>query len=103
MAASHHNLRPKSDINWRKLCFGEPLPHQKKRAIEQRHTLPETYHIERIIIKKRVPVQVIIHFYIFSIRISETERIKIIQNSFSCATLTNPENKSFIKSFAILS
>ncbi|CAG2248417.1 CBX1 [Mytilus edulis] len=57
MAASHHNLRPKSDINWRKLCFGEPLPHQKKRAIEQRHTLPETYHIERIIIKKSVPVQ----------------------------------------------
>lgn len=57
-----HNLRPRSAIDWKQLCFGDALPRMKKEKVVTRDLLPETYTIERLISKKNVADEVNIFF-----------------------------------------
>ena len=47
-----HNLRRQAAVDWKKLCYGEPLPRMQKRKVENRVVLEETYEIERLIARK---------------------------------------------------
>ncbi|CAC5421898.1 unnamed protein product [Mytilus coruscus] len=48
--ASERSLRPKRDIDWKKLHFGEALPLEKAQI--KRATFAETFEVERLILKK---------------------------------------------------
>ena len=50
--ASQRTLRPKREVNWRKLHFGEDTPTKKPR--HARTTFPDTFEVETLISKKIV-------------------------------------------------
>lgn len=54
--ASERTLRPKREVDWRKLHFGEELPSLRPKVA--RNTLPDTYEVERLITKKHVKNEV---------------------------------------------
>ena len=47
-----HNLRRQAAVDWKKLCYGKPLPRMQKTKVENRVVLEETYEIEGRIARK---------------------------------------------------
>lgn len=56
---SGHNLRSRIHKDWKKLCFGDSLPRLKKEPAASRVVLEETFKVERLIVKKFTPKEVI--------------------------------------------
>ena len=50
--ASQRTLRPKREVNWGKIHFGEDIPTEKPRLA--RTIFPDTFEVERLISKKFV-------------------------------------------------
>lgn len=63
--ASQRTLRPKREVNWRKLHFGEDIPTEKPRLA--RTTFPDTFEVERLISKKIVNNEVTFFFYCMTV------------------------------------
>ena len=62
MMASERSLRPKRDIDWKKLHFGEALPIEKAQI--KRAPFVETFEVERLISRKISKNEVISFFHI---------------------------------------
>ncbi|CAC5424465.1 unnamed protein product [Mytilus coruscus] len=58
---SAHNLRLRNNIDWKRLCFGEPLPHSFKKEEINREILDGSFQIERLIAEP----QKVIQFHLF--------------------------------------
>ncbi|CAC5396627.1 unnamed protein product [Mytilus coruscus] len=50
---SANNLRRRNNIDWKHLCFDEPLPRSAKKEVVNRQILDGSFQIERLIAKKQ--------------------------------------------------
>lgn len=57
--STSYNFRERAAVDWKILCFGDDLPHQKKKPVaNKREVLDGSYEIERLISKKTVSPEV---------------------------------------------